>query len=280
MIGVIAGLLEGGLDATTADLLIGTSAGATAAAQITGASPTQLLADILSAAPAQPTGGAGSGGNGRIPPASASDNMRRTGEIIAASSDPADMRRRLGAASLEMDADPEGSWKSRWRSIVAGRLPGPHWPHQDVLITAVDAGTGDPVVFDRDSGVDMVDAVAASTSFGFGAPPYRIGGGWYIDGGYRRSSENADLAAGYGRVLVLSPLGGRSRASLAWGMDLATQVAELRAGGSRVETILPDAASVDAFGSNMMDLATRPPAARAGYDQGKALAGQLREFWN
>ena len=108
LIGVIAGLLEGGLDATTADLLIGTSAGATAAAQITGASPTQLLADILSAAPAQPTGGAGSGGGGRIPPASASDNMRRTGEIIAAASDPADMRRRLGAASLEMDADPEG----------------------------------------------------------------------------------------------------------------------------------------------------------------------------
>ena len=148
-----------------------------------------------------------------------------------------------------------------------------------MLITAVDAGTGDPVVFDRDSGVDMVDAVAASTSFGFGAPPYRIGGSWYIDGGYRRSSENADLAAGYGRVLVLSPLGGRSRAPLEWGMDLATQVAELRAGGSRVETILPDAASLDAFGSNMMDLSTRPPAARAGYDQGKALAGQLSEFW-
>src|ERR1700716_219012 len=61
-----------------------------------------------------------------------------------------------------------------------------------------------------------------------------------IDGGYRRSSENADLAAGYGRVLVLSPLGGRTRAPLDWGMHLAAQVDELRAVGSRVETILPD----------------------------------------
>jgi NTE family protein len=145
-----------------------------------------------------------------------------------------------------------------------------------VLITAVDAHTGEPVVFDRHSGVDLVDAVAASTANG---AAYGIGDSRYIDGGYRRSSENADLAAGYGRVLVLSPLGGRSRAPLDWGMHLAAQVDELRARGSRVETILPDSNSRDAFGSNLMDLSTRPPAARAGYNQGRALAEQLTEFW-
>ena len=47
LIGVIAGLFDAGLDVTEADLIIGTSAGSTAAAQITGASPTELLADIL-----------------------------------------------------------------------------------------------------------------------------------------------------------------------------------------------------------------------------------------
>ncbi len=52
-IGVVAGLLDAGLDVTEADLIIGTSAGSTAAAQITGANPTELLADILSAAPRQ-----------------------------------------------------------------------------------------------------------------------------------------------------------------------------------------------------------------------------------
>ena len=58
-------------------------------------------------------------------------------------------------------------------------------------------------MFDRHSGIDLVNAVAASTSNGFGPfPPYRIGENRYINGGYRRS-ENADLAAGYGRVLVL-----------------------------------------------------------------------------
>ena len=66
---------------------------------------------------------------------------------------------------------------------------------------------------------------------------------------------------------------------LDWGMHLAAQVDELRARGSRVETILPDSDSRNAFGSNLMDLSTRPPAARAGYDQGRALAEQLTEFW-
>jgi NTE family protein len=146
-----------------------------------------------------------------------------------------------------------------------------------VLITAVDARTGEPVVFDRHSGVDLADAVAASCSSG---PAYGIGGSRFIDGGYRRSSENADLAAGCGRVLVLSPLGGRTRAPLDWGMHLAVQADELRARGSRVETVLPDSSSRSAFGGNMMDLSARPPAARAGYDQGRALAGQLTGFWS
>ena len=203
------------------------------------------------------------------------DHLERTGRIIAAAEDPADMRRRMGAAALELDAASDGSGPTRWRATVAARLPSQHWPERTVLITAVDAHTGEPAVFDRHSGVDLVDAVAASCASG---TPYRIGDGRYIDGGYRRN-ENADLAAGYGRVLVLSPLGGRTRHPLEWGMQLAAQVDELRAGGSRVETILPDSNSLSAFGTNLMDLSTRPPAARAGYEQGRALAEELTEFW-
>jgi NTE family protein len=278
LIGVIAGLFDAGLDVTEAELIIGTSAGSTAAAQLTSATPAELLAGILSAAPPARTGPAGSGG-GHAPMGPAADHMERTSEIIAAAEDAADMRRRLGAAALEMDAAPDDSAQTRWRATVAARLPSQRWPQRSVLITAVDARTGEPVVFDRHSGVDLVDAVAASTANGFGVPPYRIGDSRYIDGGYRRSSENADLAAGYGRVLVLSPLGGRSRAPLEWGMHLAAQADELRALGSKVEIIVPDSNSRTAFGSNLMALSTRPPAARAGYGQGGVLAGPLTEFW-
>jgi len=277
-IGVVAGLFDGGLDVTGADLIIGTSAGSTAAAQITSAPPAELLAAILSAAAPQQAGPAGPGGGGRTPVGPAANHMEITSRIIAAAKDAADMRRRMGAAALEMDAASDGTGPARWRATVAARLPSQRWPEQAVLITAVDADSGEPVVFDRHSGVDLADAVAASTSNGFGVPPYRIGGQRYIDGGYRRN-ENADLAAGYARVLVLSPFGGRSRHPVEWGMDLTTQVGELRAGGSQVETIFPDGPSLAAFGANMMDPSTRPPAARAGYDQGRGLAGTLTGFW-
>lgn len=276
-IGVVAGLLAGGLDVTEADLIVGTSAGSTAAAQITSAPPAELLAAILSAAPRQPAGPAGPGG-GRGPVGPTANYMEITSRIIAAAADAADMRRKMGAAALKTDAAADGSWPARWRATVAARLPSQRWPQRPVRITAVNAETGEPVVFDCHSGVDLADAVAASTSNGFGVPPYGIGGSRYIDGGYRRN-ENADLATGYERVLVLSPFSGRSRHPRAWGMDLATQVGELRAGGSRVETIFPDSASLTAFGTDMMDLSTRPPAARAGYEQGRGLAGDLIKFW-
>jgi NTE family protein len=278
LIGVIAGLFDAGLDVTGADLIIGTSAGSTAAAQIASSTPpAELLASIVAAASQPRTGPAGSGG-GRVPRGPAANHMEQTSAIIGAAQDAADMRRRMGAAALDMDAASDGSRQTQRRATVAARLPGQHWPQQPMLIVAVDAHTGKPVVFDRHSGVDLVDAVTASCA-GPGVPPHSIGDTRYIDGGYR-SNENADLAAGYGRVLVLSPLGGRTRTPLDWGMHLAAQADELRAGGSRVETIFPDSDSRSAFGSNLMDHSTRPPAARAGYNQGSALAEQLTEFWH
>ncbi|AIY00121.1 hypothetical protein ART_0522 [Arthrobacter sp. PAMC 25486] len=275
LIGVIAGLFQSGMDVTGADLIIGTSAGATATAQITGTSPGRLLADIL-AAPVLPRPVDVMPGAGRGRQGSASDSLRRTGEVIAASSSPAEMRRRMGESALSLGASSDGAAQARWRATVASRLSSQQWPQQRVLLTAVDANSGEPVVFDRDGGVSLTDAVAASCAGSFA---YRIGDSQYIDGGYRRNSENADLAAGYGRVLVLSPLGGRTRHPLEWGMQLAVQVDELRMSGSMVETILPDRNSLAAFGASMMDLSTRPAAARAGYEQGKGVAGQLAEFW-
>jgi NTE family protein len=200
--------------------------------------------------------------------------MEWSNRIIASSENPSDMRSRIGTAALEMDVS-DGSSTTRWRDTVAARLPSRHWPQQPVLITAVDARTGEPVVFDRHSGIDLVDAVAASTS---AMTPYRIGEHRYLNGGYRRG-ENADLAAGCGRVIVLSPFSGRSRTPLEWGMDLATQVGELRAGGSRVETVFPDEGAGDVFDANALDPSTRPQAARGGYDQGRALAELLAGFW-
>ena len=168
-LGLIAGLSDAGVDVTDADLIIGTSAGSTVAAQITsGTRPAELYAAILAEVP-RPQGGDAGSDRGRAPNLSGPSYMEWSNKIIGSAEDASDMRRRMGAAALEMDAS-DGSGQTRWRDIVAARLPSHDWPQQPVLIAAVDAHTGEPVVFDRHSGIDLVDAVAASTSNGFGGP--------------------------------------------------------------------------------------------------------------
>ncbi|WP_449372609.1 patatin-like phospholipase family protein [Arthrobacter psychrolactophilus] len=272
LIGVVAGLFEAAIDVTRADLIIGTSAGSTATAQITGASLPQLFAETLAPVP---TAQAAPRPSVSIPTRTG-DQIGRIRKLIDSAQGPEDMRRKMGAAALDMVAATDGSWQSQWRATVAARLPDREWPQQPVLITAIDAASGEPVVFNRHSGVELVDAIAASCASGL---PYKIGDRHYLDGGFRRSSENADLAAGYSRVLVLSPLGGRTLHPPEWGMQLATQIEELSTTGSLVETIVPDTEAEYMFGANAMNLSMRPAAAQAGFEQGKTLARRISELW-
>ncbi len=281
-IGIIAGLAEAGLDMTeTADLVVGTSAGATAAAQLRSGIPAaELLASVLSP-PVRPVGQ-----NRERPPslpmATVFERMRAIG---AAATSAADLQRAMGAFGLESDSILEPGAGQR-RAMVAARLPSPEWPDRPMIVVAIDAHTGELAAFDRDSSVDLVDAVTASTALPGLVPTVSINGGRYIDGGVR-SADNADLALGYANVVVVSPLGGRSQAPPEtgqfeglrrppeWGTDLGSQVEALRNQGSHVEVITPDAGSRAAMGTNQMDPATRIPAARAGFAQGKQEAARI-----
>jgi NTE family protein len=283
-IGVIAGLAEAGIDMTeAADLVIGTSSGATAAAQVrSGIPPAELLASILS----QPVPLVGK--NRPPPPGPAMATvLERMRAIGAAAISAADLQRAMGAFGLESYASLGPAAAEQRRAMVAARLPHQQWPDRPMIVAAVNAHTGELAAFDRDSGVDLVDAVTAGTALPGMVPTHSINGTRYINGGVR-SAENADLASGYANVMVLSPFGGRSGTLRPGqfeglrrlpGAGLEDQVEGLRKQGSRVEVITPDAESRAAMGSNQMDLSTRPPSARAGYNQGRALVGQLTEFW-
>ncbi|MCA9492943.1 MAG: hypothetical protein KC621_23595, partial [Myxococcales bacterium] len=93
LIGVLAGLADGGLDVTDADRLVGTSAGATAVAQICGASLTDLYAQALAPVPPRQAG---------VTPRQAGGLMERTQAAFDAASDPGDLRRRLAASAMEL----------------------------------------------------------------------------------------------------------------------------------------------------------------------------------
>ena len=283
-IGVIAGLAEGGVDLTeAADLVVGTSAGATAAAQVRSGIPAaDLFASVLSP-PVQPVGQ-----NPERPPslpmARVFERMRAIG---AAATSAADLQRAMGAFGLESDST-IGSGAAQRRATVAARLPSPQWPDRPMIVVALDAHIGELAAFDRDSGIELVDAVTASTALPGLVPTVSINGSHYIDGGVR-SSENADLASGYANVVVLSPLGGRNRTPEQGadpagqfeglrrfpGADLESQVETLRMQGSHVEVITPDADSRAAMGTNQMDPTTRIPSARAGFAQGKQEATRV-----
>lgn len=269
-----------------ADLVVGTSAGATAAAQVRSGTPAgELLASVLFP-PVQPIRQ-----NRERPPslpmATVFEAMRAIG---AAATSAGDLRRAMGAFGLESDSVLEAGAGQR-RALVAARLPRPEWPDEPMIVVAVEAHTGELAAFDRDSGVELADAVTASCALPGLVPTHSINGTRYIDGGMR-SRENADLASGYANVVVLSPLGGRSRTPPErgsdqagqfeglrrppeWGVDLASEVEVLRNQGSRVEVITPDDDSRAAMGTNLMDPATRIPAARAGFAQGKQEATRL-----
>ncbi len=277
LVGVMAGLAEGGVDVTRADVTVGTSAGATAAAQAAGSDLAALFAATLVPPPGRarpPAAAPGPASGAAARPVE--DHLDRLRATIDRAEDAAGMRRALCRAALGRDTASDGSWSARWRETVAARLPLDRWPERRLLLTAVDVRTAEPVVLDRDSGVDLVDAVAASCSSGL---PYRVDGRLLLDGGFRRN-ENADLAAGCGTVLVLSPFGGRSLTPPSWRLQLSAQVEELRAAGSEVEVVGPEAASEHLFGARAMDLSLRPEAARAGHAQGVALAGRLAAAWD
>lgn len=196
----------------------------------------------------------------------------RMGRVFAVLGDrglePGEARRRVGRLALD-SVDPEAE-----AALIAGRadlIGADAWPERRLLITAVDATTGEPVVWDRDSGVPLVPAVAASSAFPGAAPPVAIDGRRYMDGALR-AGPNADLAAGARTLVVVDP-----SAHLFAREPLDRQPAAVAA--DTVVTISPDAASVRALGSDMGDLAAWEPAYQAGLRQAGEIDAELRSAW-
>src|SRR5205823_5307397 len=176
-------------------------------------------------------------------------------------------RARIGAMALAAETVSEMDR----RAVIESRVPVREWPDRRLLITAVDAVTGGFVVFDRDSGVPLIDAVGASCAVPGVWPPVTINGRRYIDGGVR-SAANVDLAAGCDPVVVIAPLPGGAGSA----PSVARQAAAL---AGRVVVVTPDRAAKRAFGRNLLDPASRAPAARAGRDQAAREAARIAEAW-
>ncbi|MFI6095628.1 patatin-like phospholipase family protein [Lentzea sp. NPDC051213] len=254
--GILHGLADAGVDLAQADLFVGTSAGSVVATQLAGGVAT---AEMYASQLVPP--------DGEIP-------ARLTGMMIARYAlsyvmpgTPAQKRARLGRAAVRARTPSEASRREVFRS----RLSIQDWPESALKVTAVDTADGKFVAFDRDSGVPLVDAVAASCAVPLVWPPVTINGRRFMDGGMR-SVANADLAAGYSRVVVVAPLT-RSVSPVA---TPGAQVARL---GVPSIVVSPDSSALAAIGSNLLDPARRKPAAEAGYAQAATVLEAVREVW-
>lgn len=256
-LGILAGLARAGVDLTGADTVIGTSAGSVVGSQITSGIPVaDLYEEQLTPADAE-LGGRLSrlAALKLVPPyvlpGSGRDKLRRVG-------------------SLAMKAHAPGS-VDRER-VIRSRILVDEWPDRDLRITAIEAETGRFTVFERDSGVDLVSAVAASCAVPTVWPPVAIDGHHYVDGGMR-STANVDLAAGAERVVVLAPL----PRSFSKQTSLRAQLEKVAP--REWSVITPDAEALADFGKNLLDPAKRPAGARAGMRQSAALVEEITHVW-
>jgi NTE family protein len=254
MTGLLAGLADAGHDVTGAGTVIGTSAGATVAAQLGSGLPLEDLYARQADPALQPAEIPA-----RIDPGAFAARWQ---ELTAGASTPQDTLLAVGMFALAAKTVPE----ARRRAVIASRLPSHDWPARVIRLVAVDCENATTAQFSAASGVSLVDAVAASCAVPGIWPPVTIGGRRYMDGG-TRSADNADLAAGAARIIVVSPLG--TNAEIPSLMPLPGAVARLRASGSQVTVIEPDAPSRKAIGANPLDPQARTPAAIAGRAQGR-----------
>jgi NTE family protein len=258
-LGILIGLRDAGVDLTQADLVVGTSAGS-----ITGT----LVAGGIDPVDARSL-------EARL---GASDPPFRPDWVRGAQAfsilndgdrDPASIRAAVGALAIAADVVPE----EPYIASLTRRLPLHDWPSRPLLITAVDAGTGEPVVWDRTSGAPIDRAVAASCAVPCIFPPVTINGSRYVDGGVR-SGTNADLAAEAARVIVLAPL-----APVRMRGAPAEEIDGLRR-RSKVALVAPDRTALDALGPNPFDSARWDQAVDAAIAQGRRVVAEVAAVWH
>jgi len=241
------------------DVLLGTSAGSSVAAQISSG---HAIEDLFERQIQE--------SSAEIDPGHGIDTVVEL--FLQAVADPhstvAQKRQRIGAVALATEtlAEPVR------RDVIARRLPSHTWPDRVLRVTAIDIDTGKLVVFQRDSDVDLVDAVAASCAVPGVWPPVTIGDRRYMDGGIG-STINLHVADDCVTAVVLVPAGESAPSSFGDGPS-----SEIAAFGGTALGLFADDESLAAFGANPLDPRCRIASAEAGRAQGRRQAGAVAAF--
>jgi NTE family protein len=247
------------------DVLVGTSAGSAVAAQISSGHP---LEELFARQVAETSAEIDPGVNIE---AITALFLTALSDSNTLGNNKRQQMQRIGAVALMAETVPEPVR----RDVIAQRLPSHAWPDREVRLTAIDAATGELVVFDRDSGVELVDAVAASCAVPGAWPPVTIAGRRYMDGGVG-SSVNLGVAHDCDEAVILVPAGsGPNAAPSAFGPGPAAEIAAFAGAAC---SVFADDDSLAAFGPNPLDPRCGVVSAKAGREQGRREAQAVARF--
>lgn len=270
LVGVVQGLADKGIDLTgeqSPDEIIGTSAGSIVGALVAHKRTPGHLRDMALDDANSTTAAT----------AMASIDMLAVIDIFSAwaamPNNSASELAKVGALALNASTIPEEDWRPSFTTTM-----GHEWPTLRYGCTAVDATTGEYVLWGSHSGVPLDVAVASSCTVPGIFPAVTIGERRYVDGGLR-SGTNADLTEG-STVVILAPIGSNRADPMDKGarVQLDDETRLLQARGRRVIEMLPDDETNAATLSTplgRMDTAMRMPALEHGVRQGQTLAALL-----
>jgi NTE family protein len=258
-IGVLTGLLEAGVALHEADTVIGTSAGSFVGAALASGHDMQKLF----AAQSEPS-------TSEIPVAASEKTTAAWYNAFEiGGSDPQNVGAAFGDIAKK---NPEPVPVAQRRSVVEARLVTTDWP-LTLQVTAIDADTGQLHVFDRTSGISLIDAVSASGAVPGIWPLVHINDKAWIDGGMV-STTNARLADGYERVVILAPM------PTGYGLiPGAAEDAAAMSANANVSLVTPDEQSIAAIGPNPYDPTRLSAVATAGRAQGRSIAAAIQAMW-
>ncbi|TRX56591.1 patatin-like phospholipase family protein [Thalassomonas sp. M1454] len=260
MTGILAGLEENGLDLSIFDSIVGTSAGSTVGAQISSStSLTELFERQVDKSKQN---------HELVPKLNKLALLWKLLPALRYWKSPIKFRQCIGKiASKTNSVQPE-----KRLEVIHARLTEHNWPSGDLAptlnIIAIDAQTGQHVIFNQDSDISLTNAVAASCAVPIVWPAVRDNNHVFVDGGIR-SMNNADLITGCKKVLIISPTGAGKK-GMPWA-NLQDEVALLKAQGAQVHVIIPDEYSLSEMGKNPLDPNKRTDSALAGKKQGLAI---------
>lgn len=181
------------------------------------------------------------------------------------------LRRSIGRSATSANVPGEAEFLA---AFARSYVPKETWREdRELLLTAVDAATGEFHAWDAASAVPLALAVAASCAVPCVYPLVHINGRAHMDGGIG-SSTNAALAAGCRRAVILDPLG----PLLGNSSPLDDERRALEASGCHTLAFTPDQDVSNAIGTHLLDASRRAQVARLGRVQGASTAAGVWKF--